>query len=393
MSTPRPHRRRLWFLLIALGAAILALPGASLYYEYSGGQACARCHEIWQPYTDWQTSTHRNVPCGVCHGDVFTLEAGFHINNLRRLMNHLGGNAPEQVRLKTRDVFRVADRCKTCHQQEWADWASGAHSGTYTEIFLDAKHNHQRLLMDDCLRCHGMHYDGSIRDLATPIDTAGPWKLRDPALADRPVIVCLTCHEMHRHGAPLARPPAKPATSLGQEVNRPSLALFDRRDLESVAVASLPLPDMREGERPVKISHDSRQALCYQCHAPLSTRQVGSGDDRTPMGVHEGLSCFACHDKHGGRTRASCANCHPRLSNCGLDVETMDTTFKSTRSPHNIHFVKCLDCHSKGVPKKPRPDAAAMCRKKNPCQRTQDHKHAEEHPKSVAGKSTMITQM
>ena len=24
----------------------------------------------------------------------------------------------------------------------------------------------------------------------------------------------------------------------------------------------------------------------------------------------------------------SCANCHPQLSNCGLDVETMDTTFK-----------------------------------------------------------------
>ena len=37
---------------------------------------------------------------------------------------------------------------------------------------------------------------------------------------------------------------------------------------------------------------------------------------------------------------------------CGLNVETMDTTFKSAKSPHNIHFVKCIDCHTKGIPKK-----------------------------------------
>ena len=27
-------------------------------------------------------------------------------------------------------------------------------------------------------------------------------------------------------------------------------------------------------------------------------RGIASGDDRTPMGVHEGLSCFACHQGH-----------------------------------------------------------------------------------------------
>jgi len=51
-------------------------------------------------------------------------------------------------------------------------------------------------------------------------------------------------------------------------------------------------------------------------------------------------------------TRASCASCHPRLSNCGLEVEKMDTTFQSSTSKHNIHFVKCADCHTKGVPKR-----------------------------------------
>jgi hypothetical protein len=107
---------------------------------------------------------------------------------------------------------------------------------------------------------------------------------------------------------------------------------------------------MLEADRAVKMSPDQSQALCYQCHAADATRQVSSGDGRTPIGVHEGLSCLACHQKHAQRTRASCADCHPRLSNCGLDVEKVDTTFLSPESGHNIHWVKCADCHSDGVP-------------------------------------------
>ena len=80
--------------------------------------------------------------------------------------------------------------------------------------------------------------------------------------------------------------------------------------------------------------------------------QAGSGDDRTPLGIHEGLSCLACHQKHGEATRQSCSDCHPKLSNCGIDVEKMDTTFRNPKSTHNIHTAKCLDCHPKGVPKK-----------------------------------------
>jgi len=30
----------------------------------------------------------------------------------------------------------------------------------------------------------------------------------------------------------------------------------------------------------------------------------------------------------------------------------MDTTFFSKQSGHNIHFVKCADCHPKGIPAK-----------------------------------------
>ncbi len=350
--TTRRTPRRLYWLVFALVLAIFALPASSFYYEYSGGKSCARCHEIWQPYTDWHTSVHRNVQCVDCHGSVFTLEAGFHLNNISRLITHLRGKAPERIRLRTRDVFRVNERCQACHRQEYAAWSASFHSATYRMIFLNAKHNREIRLADDCLRCHGMHFDGGIKKLVTPVDAIGPWKLNQPELADRPAILCLSCHSMHRHGTPLARPADKPVSATGEPIVPTSVALFDRRELAPVPADQLPLPEMFDGKRPVKISPDQRQALCYQCHAPLATAQVASGDDRTPVGVHEGLSCLACHAGHGQKTRASCAGCHPRLSNCGIDVEKMDTTFKSTPSPHNIHFVKCQDCHTKGVPKK-----------------------------------------
>lgn len=348
------HKRwysRLAFVLPVVLLAVLFLPVASVYYRYSQGRSCAKCHEIWQPYTDWHTSTHRNVLCSECHGDVLTLNAGFHFRNIRQLYKHVRGDVPEQVRLKADDVQQVNARCAKCHRQEYADWAAGPHAATYREIFLDESHNRKEHLADDCLRCHGMHYDGSISDLVTKTDTTGPWNLRDAKLTRKPVIPCVSCHQMHRQGTLLSRPQVKSTTpGLVQEISTSSLALYDRRELDYVALDQLSLPSMRDGDRLVKISPDLRQALCYQCHAPVAGMKVGTGDDRTTIGVHEGLSCFACHQGHGQKTRASCSTCHPRLSNCGLNVETMDTTFRSTKSTHNIHFVKCTDCHTHGIP-------------------------------------------
>jgi hypothetical protein len=342
-------------VLVAL-ALLLLLPGASMRYASSGkGKSCVRCHEIQPQYDLWISSSHRNMVCENCHGDALTLDAGFHLNNLHRLMSHLKDDVPERIRLRSLDIPVMVERCAKCHRQEFAQWQSGPHSATYSRIFLDKEHNSKRLLMDDCLRCHAMHYEGDITSLVTPIDTKGPWSIRNSELASRPVIPCLACHQVHRQGAPLMKANAEGRIAgPEQEIARPSVALFDRRGLRHIPVERLPLPAVLDGARPVKMSPDQRQALCYQCHAPQAAMQVGSGDDRTPMGVHEGLSCLACHEKHAQKTRASCKNCHPRLSNCGIDVEKMDTTFLSATSKHNVHFVKCADCHTKGVPKKKR---------------------------------------
>jgi hypothetical protein len=337
--------------VLLAAAGLLMVPLASVWYESGGGLACTRCHEIAPAHGRWSQSSHRSVPCTKCHGDAWTLDVGFHLNNLHRVRTHMNGGAPERLRLQSADLPAMIERCRACHQQEFAGWQAGPHATTFRSIFLDARHNSTRLLMDDCLRCHGMHFEGGVREVVTPVATAGPWKLVNPELATRPVIPCMTCHSVHRQGEPLPRYERGSRTAVTQtELTRPSLGFFDRRSQMPVPLGMLPLPVVKDGERVIKASPDQRQALCYQCHAPWHTAQVGSGDDRTPMGVHEGVSCMACHEKHRQTARASCADCHPRLSNCGIDVEKMDTTFLKADSKHNIHWVKCANCHVKGVP-------------------------------------------
>ena len=192
-------------LLAAAAIAVLALPAGSVYYEYNSGASCARCHEIRKNYDAWHGSSHRDVSCGACHGEITTLDAGFHVGNLRRLVQHVRQGFADPVRLGARDIPQLMERCRGCHRQEFAQWQSGAHSATYGRLFVDAPHNQKRLLNDDCLRCHGMHFEGGIRDLVAPVDTKGPWRLLRPELANQPAIPCLSCHQVHREGEMLPR--------------------------------------------------------------------------------------------------------------------------------------------------------------------------------------------
>jgi hypothetical protein len=346
-------RRAIAAAALIVAAVLLSVPGATLYYESGGGTGCLKCHEMQTLYDTWHSSSHRGIACEKCHGGALTMDARFHWNNVTRVYSHLRGDLPEQIGFPNKYVQTMVERCQECHRQEYATWQTGPHGASYARVFLDKAHNTKNMPMDDCLRCHGMHFEGGIRDLVTPVNRQGPWSLVRPELANKPTMPCLTCHQMHREGSPLKKTSVEgrvPGPS--QEIARPSLGWFDRRTEQYIPVTDLPMPVMLEGDRAVKMSPDRRQALCYQCHAPMATMQVGSGDDRTGLGVHEGISCLACHAQHGQKTRASCATCHPKMSNCGLDVEKMDTSFASKDSKHNIHWVKCQGCHVKGVPKK-----------------------------------------
>jgi len=98
-------------LIGAAALAVLLLPGATVYYEYSGGRGCVRCHEIQTSYDHWQSSAHRNIPCTSCHGSALTFDVGFHLANLRRVAAHVAGRAGGEIHLKHTDLYPVAERC------------------------------------------------------------------------------------------------------------------------------------------------------------------------------------------------------------------------------------------------------------------------------------------
>lgn len=342
--------------------AIALVYGGSYYYTSQRGQGCASCHEMAAYTSAVHSSAHRTTTCLDCHDARLSTK-------LRHIRVHLFGPLPEAVHLRDVDVLAMTSKCQACHQHEYAAWHAGPHSATYAQIFGDPVHNVERRLNDDCLRCHGMHFDGAIRDLVQPVNTTGPWQIKRAAFANQPAMPCMACHRMHREGPVQTKPTGR--ISAIAIPSPESLAFYDRREQLHFAVNYLPLPRLWDGSRAVTISPDQRQTLCYECHAPRQpeTRsvaasnhwgpQIGSGDDRTPVGVHEGISCLACHAGHNENAATSCKTCHPQMSNCGLDVEKMDTTFANAKSVHNIHWVRCTDCHEHGLPKAKRPSQRA----------------------------------
>lgn len=360
MKAKKKNKNGAWYAFPVLTVAVFLLCtvlGGLGYFEFTPPEkTCIACHEIRPSHAQWTNSVHRNVNCKTCHGgsadSVHALR-----ENAKRVFNHLTQTRHDNIRLSEEQTVRMTQACQSCHAREFAYWQQGGHGTNYAAIFMDEKHNRTEAMADECLRCHGMFFEGKMADMVRPLDTKGPWQFRRPATAQRPVIPCLACHEMHAPGTPfkhtavgLAR--ASSGTN-APAFRRDTIAFYVRQEKAHFAIDDLMVPKIFDNGRPVKVSADPRQRLCTQCHAPNAFGQAGTGDDRTPTGVHEGLSCAACHAPHSNDTRASCASCHPRFSSCGRDVTAMDTTFRSAMSKHNVHTMKCIDCHPNGVPKRP----------------------------------------
>src|ERR1035438_6575206 len=57
----------------------------------------------------WRESPPRGVACAPCHGDSLTGGLEFHLGNFRRLIKHVSGDVPEQIRIKGLDTFGVME--------------------------------------------------------------------------------------------------------------------------------------------------------------------------------------------------------------------------------------------------------------------------------------------
>lgn len=323
-------KRHLSIGLVAAGALfILIVGGYTTWNAMDPAHTCAQCHEIRATHEAWLTSAHKEIACTDCHGTA--LSEGLHSvqEKTRMVVSYwIKDIRNEDIRLNERQILAVADRRAGCHRSEHAGWLSGGHSATYRDIYLDEAHNRMEKPYADCFRCHGMFYDGAMKELMTLEGEPDTYLINDRQQADRAVVPCLACHQIH--------------TETGDV---PKTSVYVRAEKSHLRTDHLSKPVMYEQSREVLTSDDPNTLLCLQCHAPNAWRQAGSEDDRTPTGVHEGLSCLACHSPHSQDTRHSCTACHPALSNCGLDVMTMNTTYLDKNSPNNIHHISCASCH------------------------------------------------
>lgn len=322
----------LYGILFSLATAL----GSMGYYHFGDPQrTCASCHEMGSSHANWSASAHSTLHCRNCHGGSLTLDLHALRAHVNRFVQHFTADEGRPIRLSETDVLRVHVSCRDCHPRSFADWQRSRHAATYGRIFLHDEHNKAEQPASDCLRCHGMFFEGDIEDLIAPANKKNSWVLRDPAKADQPSVPCLACHKIHL-----------PAGDVQ------SLQFYDQRERIHFPADRLPVLSAWQGARRVRISSDPTQRLCTQCHAPSAAagHQIGTSDDRTPVGVHEGLSCADCHRSHLVSAKQSCGACHPAQSHCGLAVELMDTTYRNPASKHDIHRVACEDCHTKGRP-------------------------------------------
>lgn len=328
---------------------VLFILGYAGWNTASPEQTCASCHEIVPSVEIWQQSAHRDVTCVECHGTA--LSNGFHSlrEKTKMVFSHL---KKEEIRTITRldehGVLEVMEACAGCHRDEYRSWMAGGHSATYSDIFLNEKHNTMERPYPDCFRCHGMYYDGTISDLVQPISTTGPWSLKQPEKATQPVIPCLACHGIHMENETMTHPgtmddPA--ATFYESDPRNQYTAFYLRSDRMHLRSDLLRKPDIYHAGEVVQVADDPVQRICMQCHAPNWAHEAGTEDDRTPTGVHEGISCLACHSDHSNNPAGACYTCHPAVTSCNLDVMQMNTSYKSRKSPNNIHSMKCIDCH------------------------------------------------
>lgn len=335
---------------IALFIFILFLGASYTWWNTATpDKTCARCHEIHSSHSSWTSSAHSEISCLKCHGTA--LENGFKSlsEKSRMVVRHfLNKPDPDDIRLSEEQILGTMERCRSCHQGEYAGWLAGGHSATYADIMLDETHNTAEQLNFDCLRCHGMFYEGTILDLVEPISKQGPWRMKDEKMAGKATIPCMACHMIHSKGEPAQRPDYSTPENVFYRRMRGNNALgfYFRHEKTHFTPDDLPKPVILSGKDTVQTPADPVYRLCVQCHAPSVWHQAGSSDDHTPAGVHEGISCMACHEPHSNYQKNSCDKCHAGKSkNCRLDVRTMNTTYFSPSSKNDVHTVACTDCH------------------------------------------------
>jgi len=337
-------------LILVAGAIVMLLVIViyTVWNRLDPAHTCAQCHEIAPSHASWLNSAHAEVRCTDCHGTA--ISGGIHSLKEKAVMitGHISDvKRHDDIRLAEVQVLEIAERCIQCHQSEHAGWLASGHAVNYREIFMNEAHNAMEKPYWDCFRCHGMFFGGNINDLMNLDGNPSSWEFKNKEQQLRPTVPCLACHQIHFEN-PISSRYVSSSDTTAKIVRNPCTALYVRADKIYLRSDMLTPVVMKDGDRQVNRAIDPNTVLCQQCHAPDYIHRAGSEDDRTPAGVHEGVSCTACHQIHSGNTSESCILCHSEISkNCKSDVRKMNTTYLSKNSPYDIHRLTCVSCHEK----------------------------------------------
>lgn len=307
-------KRRIFYIGIITAILLLVATSYVAWNTLDPDYTCAQCHEIRSSCISWRSSSHVDVSCVECHGTALS-------NGLSSLSNKMGmvythftkKNTNEDVFLKEEQVLEMVKKCAECHQAEHASWQSGAHSTTYRDIFMDIEHNKMEKPYWDCFRCHGMHYDGNIHDLMSLEGEVESWHIFDEKQADRSSMTCLACHQMHGEEGkrlPYEMKAKEEREAFMEKTERPLTALYMRAEKRHIPSDKIYQTTIHDGDSLVKVSDDPNSWLCMQCHAPNSRREAGTEDDKTPLGMYEGMSCLECHNPHSNGLKNSYRDVH-----------------------------------------------------------------------------------
>ena len=315
-------------LIFAL-LAVFAFAGYSTWNVLDPEYTCAQCHEIKPTHQKWKNSVHSKVACVECHGTA--ISNGIHSvkEKLGMVVSHFTKDVKNgDIKLTEAQRLDIMKRCANCHKDEVAKWKKGAHSTTYANIFEDKIHNSQEKPYWDCFRCHGMFYEGNINTLMNfDSDDCTKWKIKDTKQCQLPAIPCMACHQIHSEKPKLpnfenCRKSKTPACDI------PKTSFYSRADKAHFRTDMLTNVKRYLNGKEVKTSDDPSSKLCSNCHSSNWKREVGTSDDRTPVGVHEGMSCVVCHDPHSNSASDSCIKCH--------DSKEEKYKFKSGKCPQFI---------------------------------------------------------
>ncbi|MDR1356118.1 MAG: hypothetical protein LBJ58_00425 [Tannerellaceae bacterium] len=293
--------KKLTFFITATLAMSVLLSGYMTWNYVDPVNTCAQCHEVSPSHESWLQSAHADVRCIDCHGTAFS--RGLHSLKEKSgmvLAHWFDEKQNIDIRLTEEQMLDVVLRCAECHRAEHAGWLESGHALTYGEVFMNGEHNREEKPYADCLRCHGMFYEGDIHTLMSLEGEPDDWHIYDKKQAERPAITCLSCHEIHTPNPVSTRRTPTDTTSLSDKA--PYTSLYVRADKTHLRTDLLTPVTIMQGDSSALAAIDPASLLCLQCHAPNSSHRAGSSDDRTPLGIHAGKSCLDCHSAHSMRT-------------------------------------------------------------------------------------------